>query len=244
LITLRDKYSGEYIKGLGIKKVYYELADLAFLLKPEPIALPWKADKPILGFTPTNFVFENIKINGSSCPTDRVLEEITEYVKWLSTSKGFQVVFIPHVYGPEKKQDDRIVINQIVERLNSTKKCGTITSLLDKEYSAGELKYLIGQLDMLVACRTHSMIAALSQGIPVIALTDYRRYKTNGTLGDLFKLPECLYYVDDWNLNELKYLTSNLIDKRDEIKIKIESQISKVFSLAEKNIEMMKSLLL
>ena len=239
LITLREAYSGQYIaeKFPNIKATV--LNDLAFMLKPQPIDAEFLASDQIIGFTPTKYVLNNLVERGNELTPQTASKKISEYLDWLQLQwPEMKILMIPHVYGPELKQDDRLLIDQIVSHCKRTSNL----IVLEEPYTAGELKYIISKLRYLVACRTHSLIAALAEGVPVLALTDKGRYKTNGILGEIFNLPELLFYVENWDLDELKALTKHVNNNVLELGNKVAKSIPISKDLADKNIELIKRL--
>jgi hypothetical protein len=87
------------------------------------------------------------------------------------------------------------------------------------------------------------MIAALGQSTPVLALTEPQRYKTNGILGGLYELPECLYNVQNWSLNELQEKTETVFRDLANIKSHIASKYNNVLSISASNIKLLKSII-
>jgi colanic acid/amylovoran biosynthesis protein len=74
-------------------------------------------------------------------------------------------IFIPHVYV--EGNDDRLYMEKFIdENLNNFENLSIVKEL----YSAEELKYVIGQLDVFIGARTHATIAAFSQLVPTICL--------------------------------------------------------------------------
>lgn len=238
LITLRDKHSGDYLSNLCLKNRWRVLTDLAFMLKPTKCDIPWGEDGFVIGFTPTEFVFEKARnVNGTALSKKEFINEIITYLGWLVSELKCKVVLISHVFGPEKKQDDRIIIRQLEKK--AREKGVTLDVVDDDRYTAGQLKYLIGQLDGLIACRTHTMIAALGQSVPTLALTDPGRYKTNGILGDLFESPECLFDMTSWDINQLKTITESFFQNLNAIQQRIQNKRPHAVELSQRNIQLL-----
>lgn len=239
LITLRDPQSKIFLNRIGLKKPAEVLTDLAFLLPPEKVDAPWPDKQLAVGFTPTSYVFQSAGLlkNGKRSE-NLILNEIRNWLLWLVNQKNCHLVLIPHVLGPEKKQDDRRFIKKLLKGSNLPSK--SITIIGNHDYSAGQLKHLIGSLDLLIACRTHSLIAALGQGTPVLALTDNNRYKTNGILGDLFNMPDCLYYMEHWSQVTIRDKTEEAIENIVSLKKRIEKNRENAKRLALENVDLLK----
>jgi len=245
LITLRDKQSEKYVKSIGITRKCYSLTDIAFLLKPSEVAIPWEMKDMVIGFTPTEYVFQELTgVNQHETSIEYVTNEVCNYLIWLSKEFNAKIILIPHVYGPEKKQDDRLLTDKIFQRCKEMDQKADFHNLNEREYKASELKYLFGQLDLLIGCRTHTIIGALGMLTPVIAFTDPHRYKTNGIVGDLFELEQCLYNVQTWDINVLKKITRTIIKDYTKITNSIESKLPRTKQLALENFLLLKKVII
>ena len=80
-------------------------------------------------------------------------------------SLGREVVLVPHVYGPRPDQDDRTTLRELASKLTCQH------TLIEEELSPNQLKGIISEFDLFVGARMHSCIAALSQGVPTIAIS-------------------------------------------------------------------------
>ena len=100
---------------------------------------------------------------------DKVVRDLLEY----TTAK---ILFVPHVFGPVGLDDDSFdclendidACHVIMESLISDSK--KRLHIVNDIYDQSEIKYIIGKCDFFVGSRMHSCIAALSQGIPAIAI--------------------------------------------------------------------------
>ena len=83
------------------------------------------------------------------------------------------VILIPHVISPRYwMTDDRAACNLVHEEVNRQDQVHT----LDSDYSAQELKGVIGKCEFFVGSRMHACIAALSQGIPTVTIGWSHKY--------------------------------------------------------------------
>ena len=107
------------------------------------------------------------------------------------------------------------------------------TSIL-KIFSAGEIKFITGYLDMVLSGRMHLAIACLGQGTPVACITYQGKFEglfTHFELDGMLITPEQALKSD----NLSKFIVP-LIDKRDSLRRDIELRLPIVKQLAEANL--------
>lgn len=92
-------------------------------------------------------------------------------------SSGYRVLLVPHTFRSENHDPlkcDYAVSREVYEG------CGAITekvSLVEGDNSAVELKSIIANAKVHVGARYHSLVAALSSGVPAIALSWHVKYQ-------------------------------------------------------------------
>lgn len=244
LITLREATSYEYLRSIGIRNQNMHVtADLAFLMNP---ASNQDIEKTLEK--------EDIQINGpwiginaSSTLSRLALSEIETYEEKFrqfckimartadSIVEKFnaRILLIPHVFGIAKNNDDRLILQKIYELANRK----DAMTVLHGEYSPQILKTIIGKMEMFIGCRTHSMIAATSMGVPTIAMTSrgHEFMKTNGIIGGMMQLDEMLIYVEDLNIDTLLFKIENAWKNRADIRKKLTKRQHFLFKAASKN---------
>lgn len=174
LVTARDANSFEILNRIGISGNSYLTSDLAFLLEPDPIdnviqehkELQKIVDREFIGISVSklfgNSVFSYIKDEGQR-------HEIFFNVMALALDNiveryGMPLVFVPQVTIPEN--NDREAAKAVVQRM----KYKDQAIILEDDYTASAIKAVIGRLKFFVGCRMHALIAAVSQGVPTLAL--------------------------------------------------------------------------
>ena len=88
------------------------------------------------------------------------VREITECIRWLRANYDAESVLIPFHY-----EEDREVCSVIAERTNGAAKC------LSEKYLSEDMLSIIGNMDVLVGVRLHSMIYAAIMGVPIIGVS-------------------------------------------------------------------------
>lgn len=226
LVTVREPISYEYVKKLGIRNTKVFLtADTAFLLKPiskkEVLEIFSKEGidhkKPIIGVTVTKFIADHALTNTNKdkeIKYEKFIKIIADTLDHLIESFGITIIFIPHSVGPTKKHDDRIIARDIINLIKNK----SMVRNIEKEYSPEELKGIIGQCDLLIGSRTHSLIAAAGMNVPMVALTYTTRNKTNGIIGIMLGQDEWLYNVEKISFTTLVNKTEQAWSNIDKIK--------------------------
>ena len=164
LITLRERSSYEYLKKIGVNRPpMFVTADLAFLLQPAP---PEKVEEIIMKETIGDGPLIGMTVKQIPHYTERNIKLMVQVVDYLIDTINATIVFLPHCIGPGEELDDRIVAKDIYQAVRNKHKVKVITN----EYTAEELKGLIGQFDLFIGERLHSVISAISMLVPSIAI--------------------------------------------------------------------------
>lgn len=98
---------------------------------------------------------------------------IDELVRYFCEMPNTVVVLVPHVFGKDPESDQpacRAVYEKHAERYRGKISC------IDSEHNQHEIKHLIGRCSFFLGARMHACIAALSQGIPAIAMAYSRKF--------------------------------------------------------------------
>lgn len=101
---------------------------------------------------------------------------VREVIDFLITRKRAQVVLIPHVFGgSEHPESDAEACRKVYDELKAA--YGGNLSLVHGVYAPGEIKHIIGMCGFFIGSRMHSCIAALSQGVPAVAIAYSDKFK-------------------------------------------------------------------
>jgi polysaccharide pyruvyl transferase WcaK-like protein len=93
----------------------------------------------------------------------------------LLASESNRVLLIPHTFAPEGRvESDPAASRELMRSLPPSLR--NRVHLVDTEYDQHEIKGIIGLCDFFVGSRMHACIAALSQGIPTIAVAYSRKF--------------------------------------------------------------------
>lgn len=101
---------------------------------------------------------------------------VREIIDYLVTRKRARVVLVPHVFGgSEHPESDAEACGRVYDELKTI--YGESLSLVTGDYGPGEIKHIIGLCGFFIGSRMHSCIAALSQGVPAVAIAYSDKFK-------------------------------------------------------------------
>lgn len=175
LTFARDDVSRTYLASLGEGERVEQAPDIAFLFQPDPNGSKLVADlgidpdRPLVAISPNMRVYERTGGEGLENTYGRALIHIGR--RFLS--QGVQVLLVPHEILPpsEERYDDRYLCGLIADALDS-EHVGAVTT----DRSAEEIKAMISACDLMLGSRFHALIAALSSGVPTVAVGWAHKY--------------------------------------------------------------------
>jgi colanic acid/amylovoran biosynthesis protein len=225
LVVIREDITKHYLEHIGVNERRLCLAaDCAFLLEPAPFARVLKIPQeysisgrelPLIGISVSVLMMEH----AGASPVNAYLSIMSRLVNYIVESKNAYVVLIPHVIAPrEWGHDDRYAIRGVHRLLKNKRK----VTIIENDYGPRELKGIIGQCDLFIGCRMHADIAALSQGIPTIAIGwSHKYYGIMKRLG----MEEYVCYLNTMSFEELKVKVDMLFSLREEIQNQLKFKI-------------------
>lgn len=175
-ITIREDVTRERVAGLGLE--LETTADVSFLLEPDRVgaaevleAAGVPGDKRLVGLSVSPILKERYE---SAHPGESFAQAIAESVNTALEGEDVHIVLIPHVTGPAERHDDRIVAREVAPLLDPDH------TRLEGEIPPRVLKGVIARCDVVLGARMHANMGALSQGVPVVALS--YSHKTQGIM--------------------------------------------------------------
>jgi polysaccharide pyruvyl transferase WcaK-like protein len=248
LITVRESASALEIENLGIRKPVYITADSAFIMKPAEIAEVMdildsesiqKKDSPFIGISVSRLIsqygFRDVK--GTENKYMKYVTIMAQFADSMIDITGASLIFIDHVTDPNPKYNDRTVSNDIYELMNMKSR----VKLIKGDYSAMQLKGIIGQCQLFIGSRLHSLIAATSMGVPTVAIS-YSR-KTTEIIGKMLKQDKYMLNIEDLDYLSLLKITEDAWSNRGTIRHNLAPLITQLQSLCRYNAELVKGLL-
>lgn len=176
LILARSDATRDRLRDLGVTTPTYVCPDTAFFLEPQMTSvaedlLKQKAHEPLIGFS-----VSHMAVRQSNYP-ERYLGAMAELADHAAEGIGAKILLIPNELSEDIALDDEHVAKEVQSRMARKDRA----QILSSEYTAQQLKAIIGSCDLVVAARYHTIVASLSQGIPVLALGWHAKYA--GLLG-------------------------------------------------------------
>jgi len=170
----RGRQSEKWLRQLGLDNVTYR-PDLSFSMhvpdfdevaeRTETVnefrRVLETSDRKLVGVAPNSIVYE--KATRAGLDYIAFLNDVVRTIH----EQGHRPVLIPHSYRENISKlhnNDRSLCLALLERIPEEMQCFYVDADLDSR----DLRALVGQLHLLVASRFHSMISALSMGVPPI----------------------------------------------------------------------------
>lgn len=227
LITLRDSDSAQALKELGVERRPVVTADPAFLLEPEPppemTADPFAAEGIPQADGPRIVVSVRPFRNAASG-----LRAIASALDYLALSRKAQVVFLPM-----HRSMDLITSREVLALM---KQPGFV---LEKQYSPGQVLYMLSRCDAVLGTRLHSLILGVAALVPTAGIV--YDPKVESFLREL-GCP-CAGSLWDLNARDVVSALEELLDRSAVIRSQLERARSRLVPLARKNVELALELL-
>lgn len=152
------------------------------------------------------------------------LKEITKFIN-TQVSRNYNISLVAHTLGPSAHEDDRLALKDVFKNLNNEQKKSVIY-LEDFKLNCRQVQKLYSYYNILIGTRFHSVIFALNEKTPSIAIA-YGGNKSYGIMNDI-GLPEFVVGIDAVSSTKLNAMVEqlenekeNYINKINEFQIKL-----------------------
>jgi polysaccharide pyruvyl transferase WcaK-like protein len=218
LILARGEITKKYLVELGITTPIHACPDTAFLLEATPnqkinevLSREKLKKKPVIGISVSHMADRKER------DRDQYSITMAQTAEYLIKNLNAFVVLIPNEIYPHV-HDDIYVAKNIYEKINNQEQ----VLLMTEEYPANELKGIIGECDLLIGARYHSIVAALSMCIPTIAIAWHHKYRqVMGLVGQEKYVSD----IETLSFSELQVMIDSLWTNRKKIRTEIASYI-------------------
>ena len=171
LILARDEVTRERVMALGVATPVRVCPDTAFLLdiQATPFAEQLRTQKragPVVGIS-----LSHMAARQSGDP-EAYVAAMTRLADHVAESVAGTVVLIANEVSARAERDDMWYVRETWRRM-ARRDCAVIAP---GDYTAPQMKGIIGECDAMVAARYHSIVASLSQGIPTLAIGWHDKY--------------------------------------------------------------------
>lgn len=154
------------------------VSDPAFTLMPQSVDLEphWpQGQGPVLGLNLSPLAARPRPGETPSAARQRLLHAAATFVKAAAGEDGARVLLVPHVSARDGQgqrvhpigpaHDDAVLLDELQARVGRHARIGRLPA-----WNAVELKQAIAHCDVFIGARTHAVVAALSSGVPAVAL--------------------------------------------------------------------------
>lgn len=243
LITVRERFSGDLLKQLGLTSVRpIRTADLAFMLTP---AIPERIGQILAHEGVPVRSTSRLGVSVSALLANRANrhlvgasgDKITLFAKALDCiveSRGVEILLVSHVFGPRPSGDDRLIAERVAHEM-----CHD-AHVLHGEYRPEEIKGVIATCDYFVGCRMHANIAALDSGVPVVGVG--YSHKTLGIMAD-FGLEKWVMDVETLTESGLVAMLELLMDQSSKYREQLVERLPEIRRRSHENIELVARLI-
>ncbi len=227
-VFARDAYSYECLQQLpSFSEAKVRIAsDIAFTFRGDSEAVGQSLlgglgcapdGSPLIGIVPSMRVYERTPQRGSDSSYVRCLCAIAEH---FIREHDARVVLMPHEIRPggAGEQDDRYLCRIISEELAPTRAAFAATD----DYTAEQLKSMIGRMDLMVSSRFHAIVAALSLRRPVVAVSWSHKY---WELLQSVGLGEFVHTDDNLEAGALVELCAHAWSEREQLTALLEQHV-------------------
>ena len=223
LLASRETHTQKEVKDkLGLKMENFP--DLAFYLSETQISKECVlkkyniyTDKKIVAITMRPYRFP--KSPNPEMAYEKYKSEMAKFVHWIYQT-GYMPVIVEHTLAMNEHENDGACIKSIIERLSLNE----YSVISDANLTCRDLKTIYGYCDYIIGTRFHSVIFAISCGVPGIAIA-YAGNKTQGIMDDM-GLMEYVIQIDDVNCQKLQDKFLNLIKNEAAVKQKISAYLN------------------
>jgi colanic acid/amylovoran biosynthesis protein len=144
------------------------------------------------------------------------------------------VVFIPHVTGPARSKDDRVTALAVGRHMKQRWRS------IGGDYGPDELKGLISRFSLFLGARMHANIAALSSGVPTVALS--YSHKTEGIMQSLQQSARVIG-IDTLTHERVTSLLRETWRDREDVRRLLLDQLQRVTQSSRRNVELILDLI-
>jgi len=214
LILARSEVTKQRLLQLGVRTPIKVCPDTAFLLPAEPSAFSQELAKEKPNRVIVGFSVSHMAARQAGDP-EQYVRQMAQLADHVVNTTGAKMVFIPNELSPDPLVDDTYFCQLVMDSMKQSK-AAIIAPCA--ELTAQQIKGVIGQCDTVVASRYHTIVAGLSQGIPVLAIGWHAKYE--GVMS-LVGQEEFVCHVGSMTLKDLKAKFEELWRSRDEIRARI-----------------------
>jgi len=178
----RDNISKAHlIEAVEITAAIKQGPDIAFLFEGQPVLsgrhkleeVGVTGTRPLVGIVPNMRMYEK---HAGAAGGNRYVQILKKVADYCTKNLGADVILIPSetmIAGQPPRRDDRYICGLLKEVAAERVACFAVRTA----WSADEIKAVLGCLDLLIGSRFHSLVLALSSGVPCVAVGWSHKYQ-------------------------------------------------------------------
>ena len=232
-IAVRDQRSAQFLQEIGVPPdKLHVTADPVLRLAPADLekgreildAIGCKQDQ---GRLLVGWAIRTPDSSSDPAVTARFIQEVKRSVRWLRDTCHADSVLIPFHYEQDAK-----IIHQLSQELGQEVYCITDKHLSD------EMLSIIGNLDLLVGVRLHSLIYAAVMGIPFLGVS--YDPKIDAFLDSISMKP--ISTVEDFTLEKFQPEFESTLQHQQELTASTAKQVEALIKKLDKNDQMVREI--
>jgi polysaccharide pyruvyl transferase CsaB len=240
LITVRDQDSKELLQQIGIRSPGIEVtADPSVLLSPAPAvnmrSVPAKVfrrseEYPLIGISMRPWFPYSVKDQKLAHEKQSHFKmTLAQTVDALIDRLGARIVFMPMHFG-DRAGDASICADVLALMKSHDEAC-----LLGERYTPQEMMALLGEMDLVIGMRLHSLILAATVNVPVIGIAyDPKIMSFMSSISQ----DEYAVNIEDLHVERCLSLVESVWLHRDQIRGEIQEQIIRLKQKALWNVQL------
>ena len=158
-----------------------------------------------------------------------------EILLHLQETTNAHFIFLPHCIGPVARNDDRAMSRDVYDAIPGDKRRLT---LIEAEYSAGDLKGVMKHCDFVLGERLHGLIGAVSAATPCMALSTKEDSRMHHMMEDFFDRK--VYDLNDPDVCTLKDMLTDEWNRREETSLVMKQKAQELKAAAVQAAELLK----
>lgn len=220
-IFARESVTIEYLAKIGVTKNVWRVADPAFLLETiKTDRIKEKILKEAIGINLSPLMARYVT-NGN---LKKWIKHSADIVKEVSVKTKRPIYLISHATSPQA--NDYEFLKKVLFKIG--KQEGAV-SLIPSGLNAAETKWVISKMSVFAGARTHSVIAALSSGVP--ALSFAYSPKAKGINRDIYGDDCFCLGPEELTPTLVAEKIEEMIQEKTRLKKKIEANLPKIKNL-------------
>jgi len=238
LITARESLTYDYLRSLGIEENVVRVWDPAFALMPERYSGPeasFVESGDVLGLNVSGLVARWFH-DGN---LDLMVDEVGAFVE-KAAGEGQKVLLVPHVTfrGEDIGKNDEEVLQMVLDKVKNN--AGRVR-LLPGTMPSRQIKWVISKCRYFIGARTHSTIAAISSGVPTVAIA--YSVKARGIWRDVFGDESLVLPTNQMSVGSLYAKYDELRRREKELRDHLAEKHADMMAGARRNAEALAKLL-